>query len=131
MNRHTLISMIITIILFIASIALIAFGIDMSTNPVSYHYGHGLFSYSIRYISTESIHTGAVLFSLGRALLISSFVMLGFTLYFSFSKKNSEEEKMRREKKRKLKQNDRKTSEVFHRIFQNMFGPYLPGMVLF
>lgn len=98
MNRHTLISMIITIILFIASIALIAFGIDMSTNPVSYHYGHGLFPYSIRYISTESIHTGAVLFSLGRALLISSFVMLGFTLYFSFSKKNSEEEKMRREK---------------------------------
>ena len=79
--------MIITIILFIASIALIAFGIDMSTNPVSYHYGHGLFPYSIRYISTESIHTGAVLFSLGRALLISSFVMLGFTLYFSFSKK--------------------------------------------
>ena len=87
MNRKTLISMIITIVLFIASVALIAFGVNMVINPVSYHYSHGFFSYYVSYTSSHAMHTGNILFSLGRALLISAFVMLGFTIYFAGRKK--------------------------------------------
>ena len=89
MRRNTLVSMIITIILFVAAILLIAFGVNMVANPVSYHLGHGFFSYSVRYVSPHSMQMGSILFSLGRALLISSFIMLGFTLYFSSKKEES------------------------------------------
>lgn len=82
MNKHTIASMITTIILFIAAVVMIAVGINMVLNPVTYHYGQGFFSYRISYVSSHTT-TANILFALGRTLLLSSFVMLGFTLYFS------------------------------------------------
>lgn len=100
MNRHTLISMIITIILFVASIALIAFGVNMILNPVTYHYSHGFFSYYVSYSSSNASNVGSILFTLGRSLLICSFVMLGFTIYFSSSKKDEKRECVDRKEER-------------------------------
>lgn len=101
MNRQTLISMIITIILFVASIALIAFGVNMILNPVTYHYSHGFFSYYVSYSSSHASNVGGILFTLGRSLLICSFVMLGFTIYFSSSKKDEKRECVDRKEERK------------------------------
>lgn len=103
MRRNTLVSMIITIILFVAAILLIAFGVNMVANPVSYHLGHGFFSYSVRYVSPHSIQMGSILFSLGRVLLISSFIMLGFTLYFSSKKEDAVDAKVKDKIKKEKK----------------------------
>ena len=46
---------------------------------------------------------GSILFSLGRALLISSFIMLGFTLYFSSKKEDAVDAKVKDKIKKEKK----------------------------
>ena len=99
MRKQTLISLIVTIVLFISAAVLIALGIKNAYTPVSYNFVHGFFSYHIRYFSMIPGEGSYIMFSLGRALLISSFVMLGFTLYFSAKKENKEEVKVHRSAK--------------------------------
>lgn len=112
MNKHTIASMITTIILFIAAVVMIAVGINMVLNPVTYHYGHGFFSYRISYVSSHTTTTANILFALGRTLLLSSFVMLGFTLYFSTKGKEEKGMKNKSEVREKRVKDESKVEDA-------------------
>ncbi len=103
MKKQTIISLIITIVLFIASIVLIALAINTVTTPITYNFGHGFFRYHVSYISSYTTHNASIMFSLGKVLLIAAFIMLGFTLYFSTKKEEVDYKKGQKSEKREYK----------------------------